>query len=671
MKRVIALLLALAMVISMAACGKQEAAPTTTTTQPAQTTVDVSTMTQEQQQATTQAAQEIVEERTYRNTYKTSFSRSYSSFNYFATAYATVCEIVANCIDGLIEPDIYGVYQPSLAESWEHNDDYSVWTFHIRKGVKWVDCNGNETQYDVTAEDFVDGIRYIGDPLNGAYSMRVVRNLIDGLYDYYWDLDDIDCGDKDDMTREEAAARFDDMVGVKALDDYTVQYTLDGGAPYFLSLIESSMLLLPIQYDWAMEQGDDFGVDAEHLLYCGGYYISHFERDKAITLTVNPHYWDLDKMTLDTVEYQIIPDGTTSLEMFKRGEIDYVSVDGESYLSLQGTEWEDNMVPNEFSFSTNYLWLDFVGANSEFRTFVQNENFRKALQCAVNRTSLASLRDATSPERLVRYTINAEGAIYDKDGVDYVDYAPLKEVREADYSADLARGYMEAAIADLCEADGTIKGCSAEHVDYLPVIATDTDGKLPVTLIYVGTDSESEIVMGQLIEAMIEDAIGTDYIDVVLAFDTSGDFYGTVGGSNSGPFNYDIYWDSLSTGYADPSGILSRIGSDGVENVGDYDVPEFDDLFDKALEAETFEERLEYMAEAEAFIVKGAYMIPVISNLRGYHMSYEVPYTSMRALYGNEKYKGVLVSEEPITAEEHATLKAAWEIERNKALAGE
>jgi oligopeptide transport system substrate-binding protein len=116
-------------------------------------------------------------------TYKTYFSTSYPSLNYFSTSYATVREIATNCIDGLVEPDIYGNYVPSMAESWEHNEDYTVWTFKIRKDLNWIDQTGAETEYAVTAQDFVDGIRYIGDPLNGAYSLRVVRNLITGLYD--------------------------------------------------------------------------------------------------------------------------------------------------------------------------------------------------------------------------------------------------------------------------------------------------------------------------------------------------------------------------------------------------------------------------------------------------------------------------------------------------------
>ena len=167
--------------------------------------------------------------------------------------------------------------------------------------------------------------------------------------------------------------------------------------------------------------------------------------------------------------------------------------------------------------------------------------------------------------------------------------------------------------------------------------------------------------MAQLFEQMIEEAIGKDYIDVVLAFDTSGDFYGTVGGSVDGPFNYDIYWDSLSTNYADPSGILGRIGTEGVENVGAYNVPEFDALIDKALEAKTFDERLNYFAQAEAFLLEGAYMIPVISSLRGYHMSYEVPFTAPRCLYGNVRFKGLEVSSKPVTLEQYKKLEAEWQ----------
>lgn len=596
--------------------------------------------------------------------YNTYFSSSYPSLNYYSTSYGTVREIVANCIDGLIEPDIYGVYVPSLAESWTSNEDQTVWTFKIREGLKWIDHNGEETEYALTAQDFVDGIRYIGDPRNGAYSLRVVRDLISGLYDYYWLLDDIDSGTVTDQNREDVEASFDEVVGVKALDEFTVQYQLENSAPYFLSLIESSMLMLPVEYDYAMAQGEDFAVDNEHMLYCGAYYVSAFERDKSITLSANPHYWDYEKITLDTIAYQMIPDGTTSLEMFKRGMIDYASVEAEAYESLLGTEWEDKLLPTSHSFSTNYLWLDFVGENPEFQAFVNNENFRKALLYSMDREVLASLREPVDPSRLLRNTINAEGAIFDASGKDYTDYSPLKEIKETDFNnPELAREYMEAAIAELCDENGNIIGVEPATVDYLPVCTFDVDGKLPVTICYVATDEEWDIIMSQLFKAMIEEALGKENVDFqIQAF--SGWTYGTVVDS----FNYDIYFDSLSTGYADPSGLLTRMTTDGAENVGRYEVPVFDELVEKALAATTFEERLQYFAEAEAYLCENAYLIPFISSLRGYYMSYYVPYTYPLTLYGNTKYKGTLVTEQALTLDEYNMLKTAYEAEREVAL---
>ncbi|MBQ1207205.1 MAG: hypothetical protein IIX65_01605, partial [Lachnospiraceae bacterium] len=86
---------------------------------------------------------------------------------------------------------------------------------------------------------------------------------------------------------------------------------------------------------------------------------------------------------------------------------------------------------------------------------------------------------------------------------------------------------------------------------------------------------------------------------------------------------------------------------------------------------ETFEERLQYFAEAEAFLLEGAYMIPVMSSLRGYHMTFEVPYTCPRTLYGNIRYKGTQVLTEALTLEEYELLDAAWEIQRAAAMAAQ
>ena len=88
--------------------------------------------------------------------------------NYLYTTSSGNLEIPANVVDTLVEYDCYGVLQPSLAESWEHNEDYTQWTFHIREGVKWVDNDGAEVA-DVTAHDWVAAAHYI---LDAAQRLR-------------------------------------------------------------------------------------------------------------------------------------------------------------------------------------------------------------------------------------------------------------------------------------------------------------------------------------------------------------------------------------------------------------------------------------------------------------------------------------------------------------------
>ncbi|MBQ3109185.1 MAG: hypothetical protein IJC67_06170, partial [Clostridia bacterium] len=121
MKRFLAILLAVVMVLGLVACQSTPAAD-----QPEEPAAS------QQPEEVLDNADQIIEEKEYEKTYKTYFSNSYASFNYYTTAYATVREIVANCIDGLVEPDIYGVYRASLAEDWDVNEDQTVWTFKIR-----------------------------------------------------------------------------------------------------------------------------------------------------------------------------------------------------------------------------------------------------------------------------------------------------------------------------------------------------------------------------------------------------------------------------------------------------------------------------------------------------------------------------------------------------------
>ena len=214
----------------------------------------------------------------YLDEYKSYFTSQISTLNPYTIEFTSDYEFIANIIDGLVETDIYGRYVPALAESWEKNEDTSVWTFHLRKDLYWVDSTGAKTEYQITAQDFVDGMRYVADPANAAYNAGTIEDIITGFSDYYYALVDIDEGTDTTRTREDVVATFESTVGVKALDEYTVQYTLTGPTPYFLSFVMTEVFL-PVEQALLDEVGVNFGTGMEYMLYCGGYYISNHHQE--------------------------------------------------------------------------------------------------------------------------------------------------------------------------------------------------------------------------------------------------------------------------------------------------------------------------------------------------------------------------------------------------------
>ena len=183
--------------------------------------------------------------------YRELYASEVDTLNYLYTTTTNNLTIPANVVDTLIEYDRYGVLQPSLAESWEHNEDYTEWTFHIREGVKWIDSTGAEVA-DVTAHDWVAAAHYILDAHNDSgneYNWEVAKVVNAAEYyaytAYQLALESATDGtdengnavklDEDGEVIEEVAAVAAEDIGVKAVDDYTL-----GLHP------RSALLLLPL-----------------------------------------------------------------------------------------------------------------------------------------------------------------------------------------------------------------------------------------------------------------------------------------------------------------------------------------------------------------------------------------------------------------------------------------
>ncbi len=146
-------------------------------------------------------------------TYSSTFSGNPTTFNYLLDYYADNTSIITNLVDGLLENDNHGNLVPSLAEDWSVSNDGLTYTYKLRKDAKWFTADGEEYA-PVKAQDFVTGIKYAVD--NKSQAIDLIQNSIKGLNDYITGADS-------DFSK----------VGVKAIDDQTIEYTLARPEPYW------------------------------------------------------------------------------------------------------------------------------------------------------------------------------------------------------------------------------------------------------------------------------------------------------------------------------------------------------------------------------------------------------------------------------------------------------
>ncbi len=582
-----------------------------------------------------------------------------SSLRYFYTPDTTDQRIAANTQDGLVENDRYGRFVPSLAESWSVNEKNTEWTFKLRKGLMWVDSKGQKTKYEITADDFVEGMRYVADPKNGIKNLsRDIRRLVVGLNDYYLDLSDIDSGKKKDLSRDKALANFDAKVGVRAPDKYTVVYSLTKPTPFFLSFLVME-LFLPVEREFLAQTGQDFGIAKDKLIYSGAYYIADWQRDKQIVLKANPAYWAADAISVKTVNLQKVVNADVQIQMFQRGELSSASLTADQVKALSGTRWGDFIYPAEPSTVTYWFVQNFTSANPEYKAFVNNLNFRKAVYYGFDRVKLNELDDPYKPGNILRNTVIPEQVVVDEKGRDYSDYPGLREIRAAGnyYDRQKAKDYFAKALAELTDGKGTIKGVQPAKVDMKPVAEFQIDGKLPLQLLYVHSPDATDTKRALLIKAMFEDLFGKENIEFKL-----GQYIDDVFAEIVEPRRFDFIYDNFRFGFADPSAQLGRLVTGGAINDGQYSDPEFDKLVDEAGAKTLLSERYRIYAKAETLFLDRAYVLPWKMGGGAYTISKMVPFTYPRGGFGitRFKYKGMIVEKDPITNRRYEELKSAF-----------
>ena len=631
------------------------------------------------------------------NTFKSSYATDYQKekLNYLVNQWSYNNEKYCNMVDGLVENDEYGNIVGCLAVGYKvvtNDDNTQTYTFQLRKGVPWITNSTNEIYAEVKAQDFVDALKYVLNPKSGSQTAGIVMSQIKGAEDYF--------------KAEKAKAGSGDFstVGIKKIDDYTIEYTTASVMPYFLSCLTYSPYL-PVNGEFLDDMGSEFGNSQDDLLVNGAYRMTTHVRNNAIVFTRNANYWDIDHVYAKQVKLKYynaaISTKATLRQWFEAGDIDSFSVqnaDTEGWNKyVKGGENGTGTVNNPASPICNGVasWGDrtFCGYFNFNRTsFESNPNKTEAQKTAASKAvknasfrlgflygfnALEYLKQWNADEPFQR--LNRAWTNYDlcsAGGKDYCDYvsdvyneknnltgdnavnlAGVLQGNDPVYSAEKAREKFAAAKTELIAA-----GLSESD---FPIVIDAIGSSQPDDQAY--EKAALDLIMK---DNAIKAIVNLNYIDPKNDDDqtrwttTTSDY----------DFNFLTGW---GPDYADPQTYCGCWCYDGdmLNNTGIEDSAElqqeilssYQEKYEKAIAitdpAKTVE-RYRAFAEAEYHLIyELGIIIPYFSNTGTTpSVARTVAHQKGTASYGlsGDKYKGIVVTDTPITKEVRAGIDATW-----------
>lgn len=677
MKKFLALLLAVVMVLSLAACGSEAPAPAPTEApaeQPAETPAE---------QPAEEPTAEPVEEYTGPDTFSMIANFDITTLDYVYNNKSSNGDYTNNFVEGLLTQDNHGKLIPGMATEWSCNDDASEWTFTIRDDAVWSTSAGEE--YDaVTAEDFVTGLKHAVD--SKSETLGLVADLIVGLREY-----------------SNGTGKWED-VGIKA-DGNQLTYTLTGPCGYFDGMTTYS-ILWPINAEFLESKGSDFGaVEPDSILYNGCYILSSLVPAQEVRFDANPNYYDAKNVFVQhvVVTYSDGKDPAQNFNMFVNGEVTSTTVNqslpevvakaaelypDNQYKSMTTAtsywgafNWDRQMYAlyNDPSVSTT---SKTDAQKADAKAAILNADFRRAVYAAYSAHAVEAITlgeehaDGVIRNTLVPYTFQTTsdgrtyGSIVEKYAAELVaDYEgiDLNDGHDAWYNPELAKTFAERAKEEL----GDSVSEWPIHID-VPVYAA----------------SENQKNMQLAMKKSIEDAIG-DYVVIDLQFleGNSSVYYSSFYNQPTGEDNSIdlVFGAGWGPDYGDPltylhcfdvhDGDMLNYSGINIESQGQSEeqkavletlgLNEVQEIVDQATAA-TGDERIELFAKAEAMLLTNGILRPYSTSGANISISKVKPFTVGYGLYGQAAYnqvpyfKYMQLLDEPVTAAEYEAAKEAW-----------
>ena len=629
------------------------------------------------------------------------FSTDVQTLDWHMSQRATDAEITANCVDALTETNSYNNYVGALAESWEANEEKTEWTFHLRD-ANWV-TNTGEVYAPVTADDFVAGLQHLAD-FDGP-TLWIAGSFVEGLADY-----------ADGKTTDFST------VGVEAVDEKTVKYTLTAPTPFFNTIVANNAFW-PVNRDFLESKGDGcklgdpdtsncgYGAptDPSSILYNGAYIIDELVSKSSQKLHKNEAYWDAEHVYVNKISrvYNDGSDPAATVKGFEQAENPFymatlltTAPDFAKYLE-QYKDYAYTGIQNAYSFGMNFN-LNRVNYENSNKTAAQfadskaallNSSFRRALKFALDRVSyMATAVDPSIAEKALRTIECPWDFVTTSDGR---AYGELVQAASEDPTVDLSEGQDSIYNPEKAQAE-------------LAKAKTELNVSWPIILdVLVDEADPSNISQASSLEQSVEASLGVENLDIQI-HPVDDDTYTGSSYTSNGP--QDACWDiSTSTGwgydYVDPKSYLSIFSPvngdvirtsmglnyygenqfDGIELTGPngeaVSSDEANKANDAAIEAsgllkyqemideayainDDLDKRYEAEAKAEAYLLDNALYVNIQTQTRAVNwtLSRIKPFTNKYLNYS--KMKGVIIQKDPVTAEEYQAAYEQWKVDK-------
>ena len=609
-------------------------------------------------------------------TYSSTFSGNPTTFNYLLDYYADNTAIITNLVDGLLENDNHGNLVPSLAEDWSVSSDGLTYTYKLRKDAKWFTADGEEYA-PVKAQDFVTGIKYAVD--NKSQAIDLIQNSIKGLNDYITGADS-------DFSK----------VGVKAIDDQTVEYTLTRPEPYWNSKTTNS-ILFPVNEEFLNSKGKDFGtLSPDSILYSGPYLLKDFTSKSSIEYVKNSHYYDHDKVSIEHVKLAYFDgsDQELTIRNFESGAYSIAGVyPNSSNFAETKEKYKDNIVYSlqdktswYFNFNVNRKAYNHTAKTTDEQkkstdTAVLNKNFRQAVNFALDRTAYSAqsngeeaasktLRNTLVPPTFVQVGDKTFGEVVTSKLVNYgTEWSGinLADAQDAYFNKEKAQEKFAEAKKDLASQGVTFP----IHLD----VAVDQTNKNAVT----GMNS---------VKQTLESVLGADNL-VIDVQQLSTDEYNNVAFLAPTPDarDYDLSFDGWVADYQDPSTYLNPFNAEDGFYLKIFGLDAKEDkakiaslgldtytkmLKDADSENKDVAKRYEKYAEAQAWMIDHSLIMSAMSSGGTASVTKVTPFTRGYSLVGikgdGNNYKYMKLQKDTVTTKQFEEAKTKWEQESKKAI---